>query len=151
MSDCRLLVAGAARNGSTAEYQRLVPPSCRKHLFFLGLIEDDERADLYASADLFVLPARFGGSFSIMALEALAAGVPIVSTPFVSRAHRGRHWQTVYLYDDYSLRAIGEKITLALQADNTRRIAQGRTIVEEYDWEATTRQILAVYAAALAG
>lgn len=143
--DCRVLIAGAARDGSTREYEHLVPPACRENVLFLGIVEDQERADLYACADLFVLPARFGGSFSIMVLEALAAGTPIVSTPFVSREYRGKHWDTVYLCDDYSPAAIGKKINDALAADNAERIARGREIAAEYDWQSVTRQICMIY------
>ncbi len=143
--DCRLLVAGAARDGSTAAYEQLVPETYEKNVHFLGRVEDHERANLYASADVFVLPARFGGSFSIMVLETLAAGTPIVSTPFVSSEHRGEHWQTVHLCNDYSATSIAAKINHVLSRNNAECIENGKKIVAEYDWKMVTKQLLAAY------
>ncbi len=142
---CRLLVAGAARNGSTAAYERLVPGHCRKNVTFLGAVADHIRPDLYASADLFVLPARFGGSFSIMVLEALAAGIPVVSTPFVDEKYRGAHWHTVQLTRDYTPAAIAATINRVLALDNGDIINEGKNIVKRYDWKNVTKQLLSSY------
>lgn len=147
--DCRLLVAGAARDGSTDDYEQLVPDTYKRNVHFLGIVEDHERANLYASADVFVLPARFGGSFSIMVLEALAAGTPIVSTPFVGSQHRGEHWKTVHICNDYSPASIADMINHVLGSDNTKSIEKGRRIVAKYDWKVVTKQLLAAYSQVL--
>lgn len=46
---------------------------------FLGFVEEEQKLELLASADLFVSPALFGESFGIVLLEAMATRVPIVA------------------------------------------------------------------------
>jgi glycosyltransferase involved in cell wall biosynthesis len=47
---------------------------------FLGLKVDDELAEIYASADIFVFPSRTD-TFGIVLLEALASGLPVAAYP----------------------------------------------------------------------
>jgi glycosyltransferase involved in cell wall biosynthesis len=84
----RLLIAG--EGPSRAQYQVQVdrlPPSIASRVLFLGAVWQ-ERPDLYASAQCFALGAR-KASFSILLLEALAAGLRVAALP---RRHelRGR-------------------------------------------------------------
>jgi phosphatidylinositol alpha-mannosyltransferase len=141
--DVRLLVAGDGPK--RAEYQAMIAPELRDRVVFLGLVQNEERPDLYASADLFVLPARFGGSFSILVLEALAAGAPVVSTPFVAPEHRDEHWRPVLLTRDYSPQAIADGVISALGRDLAERTALGRQVVQDYDWAQVGAKILRVY------
>lgn len=48
---------------------------------FLGRVTDRKLQELYAAADLFVLPTVAYEGFGMATLEALAAGVPVVGTP----------------------------------------------------------------------
>jgi glycosyltransferase involved in cell wall biosynthesis len=48
---------------------------------FLGRVPDTDLPDLYAAADLFVLPTVAYEGFGISTVEALAAGTPVVGTP----------------------------------------------------------------------
>lgn len=141
--DARVVVAGAGPQRE--EYEALLTPELRESVTFLGLIQNEERPDVYATGHCFVLPARFGGSFSIMVLEALAAGVPVVSTPFVAPEHRDEHWDPVHLTRDYSPSAIAEGIITVLNEDPTPRVALGRHVVAEYDWARIGERIEAVY------
>jgi len=73
----RLLMAGDGPMRQELEAQ--VPVELRDRVEFLGAMYD-ERPELFASASMFLLPARAVG-FSIMVLEAFAAGLPVVSLP----------------------------------------------------------------------
>ncbi|HEY2777672.1 MAG TPA: glycosyltransferase family 4 protein [Gaiellaceae bacterium] len=48
---------------------------------FLGRVAEEDLPDLYAGADLFVLPTVAYEGFGISTAEALAAGTPVVGTP----------------------------------------------------------------------
>jgi phosphatidyl-myo-inositol alpha-mannosyltransferase len=140
--DVRVIVAGEGRNG-TAEHEARVPPSLRDHVVFLGPVFE-ERADLYASAQLCVVPAR-SGTFSIIVLEALAAGVPVVATPFVAGHQRMRHFEPVTLSPDFSPPALARTILAALDEDPTLRVRRGRTIARELDWSRVGDRVLGIY------
>jgi phosphatidyl-myo-inositol alpha-mannosyltransferase len=140
--DVRLLIAGEGKNG-TADYEALVPPELRSRVVFLGAVYE-ERADLYATARLCVVPAR-SGSFSIIVLEALAAGVPVVATPFVPGWENERHWRPLQVSPDFSPEALSETVLGALAEDPGARIAHGRDVVRSYDWKEISRQVEMVY------
>jgi glycosyltransferase involved in cell wall biosynthesis len=50
-----------------------------KNIRFVGLINENERAIIYKSADLFCLPSRIE-CYPLTILEAMSAGVPVIST-----------------------------------------------------------------------
>ena len=50
-----------------------------KRVIFTGLFPEEEKPDLYALADVYVMPSR-GEGFGYVFLEALASGVPVVGS-----------------------------------------------------------------------
>jgi phosphatidyl-myo-inositol alpha-mannosyltransferase len=145
--DLRLLVAGEGKHG-IAEHQAMVPPEAKDHVVFLGSVFE-ERPDVYASARLCVVPAR-AGTFSIIVLEALAAGLPVVATPFVQHWQRERHFAPVEVLPDFTPATLADGILRVLAEDPARRIAEGQAVARAFDWEAVGAQIEAVYADVLA-
>jgi phosphatidylinositol alpha-mannosyltransferase len=140
--DVRLIVAGAGRNG-TEEHARRVPPELRDRVAFMGAVFA-ERADIYASARLCVVPAR-SGTFSIIVLEALAAGVPVVATPFIDGWEHLRHFEPVMVTPDFSPEAVARTVLAALDEDPTDRIALGQDIAREFDWSRVAAGIVDIY------
>ncbi|WP_433787038.1 glycosyltransferase family 4 protein [Actinomycetospora sp. CA-101289] len=74
----RLLVAGT---GSCSDWlaERARAARVRRSVRLLGHVDDDTLRDLLASADAAVLPSRYE-PFGITALEAAAAGAPLVAS-----------------------------------------------------------------------
>ncbi len=140
--DVRLLVAGAGKNG-IKDHQEMVPEAMRHQVVFLGPVYE-ERADVYASARLCVIPAR-AGTFSIIVLEALAAGAPIVATPFVQSWRSERHFEAVKVTADFTPESIADGVVQALAEDPTARIAKGKEIAASFDWSRVADQVLGVY------
>ncbi|MBE2234071.1 MAG: glycosyltransferase family 4 protein [Anaerolinea sp.] len=85
-SACHLVIAGGALwNNAQVEYEAAVSQalqadhlSGRVHL--VGKIERTAMAQLYAACDVVVAPSTCQEAFSLVALEALAAGKPVIAS-----------------------------------------------------------------------
>jgi glycosyltransferase involved in cell wall biosynthesis len=76
----RVAIAGTGALRGTLE--RLAAQlGLERDVRFLGRVAEEDLPDLYAGADLFVLPTVAYEGFGISTAEALAAGTPVVGTP----------------------------------------------------------------------
>lgn len=102
---------------------------------------------LQAECSVFLAPLRHGGGSKLKVLEAMAAGLPLVSTPQgVSglAVEAGTHY---LCGDDAQNLAEGIAQLLDLPATGTRIAEHGRTYVREmHDWSVAASQLEAVYA-----
>ena len=78
--EARLLIVGSGpMEASLREQRETLGLGAKVH--FAGAVSDDDLAAYYAAADLFVLPAcERSEAFGLVQVEALASGLPIVST-----------------------------------------------------------------------
>ena len=141
----RLLVAGDGPRRAALEAR--VPSDLRDRVVFLGPVYA-ERPDLFASASLFLLPARAVG-FSIMVLEAFAAGLPVVSLPALGTDRAGEHWSNVIMARNSTASAFAETVIDALGQTHIPRIARGREIAKAFDWTRIGSRIHDVFSNAL--
>jgi phosphatidylinositol alpha-mannosyltransferase len=139
--DLRLLMAGDGPMRAALEAQ--VPPELRARVEFLGAVYD-QRAELLASSSVFLLPARAVG-FSIMVLEAFAAGLPVVALPALGTDRAGDHWSNVIVAKDNSVAAFADAVTETLRGEQSERIARGRVIAESLDWDRVGHRIFDVF------
>ncbi len=97
---------------------------------FLGLKVDDELAEIYASADVFVFPSRTD-TFGIVLLEALASGLPVAAFPVAGPIDViGRHGPGVL---DENLQEASRR-ALAIARSEARAFAL------RYSWETSAQQ-----------
>lgn len=73
---CRLLIAGPD-DGQKKELQKLISRNGLKNVYFLGFVDDMEKAELFSLSDVFVHPSLSEG-FSISILEAMNYGLPVL-------------------------------------------------------------------------
>jgi len=108
----------------------------------------EELRHLYLAADLFVLPS-VAEQFPLVALEAMAAGTPVVATrtPWAQMSIR-EGWNGM-LVDVGDAGALAEKIRHVLDSpDEARRMgANAREFAREFDWAQVAREYAVVYAA----
>lgn len=102
---------------------------------FLGGLPDVEVRRAYAHSDMFCLPSVQEG-FGIVFLEAMAAGLPIVSTTAAAIPETVRHGETGILLPPGDVHAIAGALLLLL-SDPQRRAQYGQAAqaaVGTYDW-----------------
>jgi glycosyltransferase involved in cell wall biosynthesis len=123
------------------------------HVEFVHGVTDERIVELYAEAELAVVPSLYEG-FSLPAVEAMAAGVPLVATTGGAVGEVvGRDGTTAALVPPGDPGALATTI-LELLADPARRAAIGeagrRRVVERYSWQATASRTVDQYRALLA-
>jgi glycosyltransferase involved in cell wall biosynthesis len=137
LPDMRFLILGSV---GLAHAGRAPPPNVR----FLGVVDEDLRNTVLRLADVAVNPVVSGSGTNIKTLDCLAAGIPLLTTPFGARGILiGDGGQPLVVPRDGfhdALRAMRRDAALP----GERALRQGRQLIEErYDW--------AVIAAGLAG
>jgi len=124
----------------------------RGKVHFTGFRQDAGR--LIAGLDLFVLPSLFGEGMPMVVLEAMAAGIPVVSTPVEGIAEVIRHGENGSLVPsgevDGLARAIAELESNPALA--MRLGAAGReTVIEKYTTDRMVDGIEDVYSEVASG
>jgi glycosyltransferase involved in cell wall biosynthesis len=75
----RLVIAGGASPDARRWLDRIAGEPLKTHVFYKGYVPDDEREALYAGARALLLPSLDEG-FGLPVLEAMSAGVPVVTS-----------------------------------------------------------------------
>ncbi|HVM53643.1 MAG TPA: glycosyltransferase family 4 protein [Acidimicrobiales bacterium] len=120
---------------------------------FVYGVSDERIVELYAEAELAVVPSLYEG-FSLPAVEAMAAGVPLVATTGGAVGEVvGRDGTTAALVPPGDAGALATTI-LELMGDPDRRAAIGAAgrarVLSSYSWEATAANTVEQYRALLA-
>lgn len=146
----RLLLAG--EGPSRAQYEAQVaalPAPIAARVVFLGPVWE-ERAALYASAHCYALAAR-KASFSILMLEALAAGLRVAALPGEGTSRAGDHWALAEMAEAETPEAYAAALQRALAPPTAGSIAAARALARRHDWSVVVPKIRRVYEEALAG
>ena len=144
--DAKLILAG--KGGYTDHLIKMIQAlNMEESIQLAGFISDETRNELYAVADVAVFPSRYE-PFGIVALEAMAAGVPVIVGDVGGLSEVVEHGVTG-LSAPVSADGIAEAILQALQhpeaaADRARRAQE--VVKKQYSWESIATQTLAVYA-----
>lgn len=142
-----LVLVGPDENGHRAALEQQAQAlGIYDALRFVGSVPDDQKWTYYQEADLFVLPT-YSENFGIVIAEALAAGVPVLTTT-------GAPWGELEAHDcGWWVEPKQQEITKALRealgaSDATRAAmgARGRTLVREhYAWDEVASSMHGVY------
>ncbi|WP_430910123.1 glycosyltransferase family 4 protein [Methylobacterium sp. sgz302541] len=119
-----------------------------KAIRFTGYAEYETVPDLYRKADVFVSPTYAEG-FSNTILEAMAAGLAVVSTHSVGVSDCLRDEENGLMVDPGDVPALANALTRIVE-DEPLRLRLARDGLEEcrrvYSWGAVGRRIMEVYA-----
>jgi glycosyltransferase involved in cell wall biosynthesis len=121
---------------------RHLPPN----LAFTGTVNDGARRQLLAAADVALNPMRSGSGTNLKLVEYLAAGVPIVSTPFGARGLEVVDGEHLLLAEPDRFAETIHR-SLADPAAAARRAANGRDLaIWAYGWPSLGERLAAVLA-----
>jgi glycosyltransferase-like protein len=140
LSDVALVIAGGETLFDYRDYraqweQRAVDLGCGP--IVLGPVGHDELPSLVAGASVFAFPSTKEG-FGLAAMEALAAGVPLVTSdlPVFRELFDG----VAYLSAD-----LASALTAALSTSDPARRRAGQRLARRYTWAAAARRHLEFY------
>jgi glycosyltransferase involved in cell wall biosynthesis len=125
------------------------PTEYVRNLASENIIVDDTIEDIrdaYARADVFLAPIRIGGGTRLKILEAMAAGLPVVSTTIGAEGLEVTDGENILLADEPS--EFAGKINLLLKNPALRdKIGQaGRVLVrQKYDWKLSVAKLNQIY------
>lgn len=146
-SGWKMIVAGPDEAGHQQIVEAAIHQAGLQDDFaFTGSVYGDEKEALYRSAEVFVLPT-FTENFGLVVAEALACGVPVITT-------KGAPWEGLHTHRCGWWIDIGvEPLVAALREathlppDTLREMGQrGRTYIEQnFGWPGIAEQMHSVY------
>jgi glycosyltransferase involved in cell wall biosynthesis len=143
----RVTIAGPDEVGHRAELAQLLERLGLAHRFtFTGEADSARKAELFRSADLFVLPTHTE-NFGIVIAEALSHGVPVLTTrgaPWAVLEEIGAGW---WVPPGVEGLTTGLRAALAASDEELRRMGDiGRQYVEQaLSWPGTARRTVEAY------
>lgn len=142
-----LVIAGPDEAGHRAEIERVV----RRHgltqqVSLPGPVAPQDRLDVYATADLFILPS-YSESFGMAVGEALACGLPVITTtgtPWSQLTEQGCGWHVAP-----TVEGLAGALRDATSSDAATLDAMGEKgrdyVAVEFSWPAIAKRMVEVY------
>lgn len=142
-----ITIAGEGEDAYIEKLKNLCIEKEVDHLFnFVGGVYGRQKWELFAQADLFVLPT-YSENFGIVIIEALAAGVPVITT-------KGTPWKELEIHEcgwwiDLNVENLVYSIKESINISREELIAmgkRGRILVEErYDNKIVAKELFELY------
>lgn len=147
--DLRFLIVGGDSD-SDGELVRLRSLASKLgiegRVIFWGAVEHDKMPIFYNAAHACVI-ASYYESFSLVAVEALACGTPVVAPRVGGLATIIKDGEAGYLIDEFSSEVFAQRLEWLLGDKELRRRMgnAARPSVMDYAWSIVARQVLGVY------
>lgn len=143
----KLVLAGPDENGHQREVEQLADSlGVANQIEFTGSVTDQEKWQLYCESDLFILPS-FSENFGIVVAEALAAGIPVITTtptPWEVLRDRNFGW-----WVEPEIPELANALRNAVKLSDTERDSMGRAgaawATEQFGWDGIARQMIEFY------
>ena len=152
-SGVRLVIIGGDES-ARPEFDRLESIAdevgVREAMTFTGAVEHHLLPNYYRAADVVVMPS-FAESFGLVAVEAMACGVPVVASRVGGLASTIADGRTGYLVPWRCPEPFAEKIELLLRNEPLRDAlgAAGVERMRDYSWDSVVGELAALYASVI--
>jgi glycosyltransferase involved in cell wall biosynthesis len=141
-------IAGNGEKGYVAALQKLInDKGLSKEIHIIGPLYGETKLAAYHRADLFVLPT-YSENFGIVVAEALACGVPVITT-------KGTPWEELNTHNagwwiEIGAQSLAESLEKAIRLTNKERQQMGlngRKLIEKsYSIQSVASQTIELYA-----
>lgn len=152
LPQARAVIAGKGPEEYTRQLQETIARlGLQQRVQMIGFISDEERDRFYGVADVAVFPSRYE-PFGIVALEAMAAGIPVVVAEGSGLAEVVEHGRTGWHVARNSASALAQGILHVLrhpEAAQARAHEAQAVVRAHYTWDQVAAQTLAAYSQAL--
>ncbi len=139
-ADISYVIAGAGNDVRRLKH-KAISLGVAERVVFTGMVTEEEKADLYNLADLYVMPSR-GEGFGFVFLEALACGVPVVASRLDGGREAVRLGELGQLVDPTSRGEIRMAILDALGSGKKKSIPEGLEFFSFENFERRTHTII---------
>lgn len=142
----RLCIAGPDEEGYLQKLERQIRDlGINESVKYIGMVNAEQKSEVYHNADLFVLPT-YSENFGIVIAEALAHGVPVITT-------RGAPWADLETYScgwwiDIGVESLVNALREAIKLSDEERVAmgeRGQEYVRRYDWDKIAYKTINTY------
>ncbi len=142
----KLVIVGnrQARNFDERIDEAIKKYNLRNDVIFPGWVEDEDLPAFYKLADCFVFVSLYEG-FGIPVVEAMAAGLPVVSSDKSCLPEVGG--EAALYADPADSRKFASQINRILSDNNLRSelIKKGNELAQTYSWQKTAEKTLGIY------
>jgi UDP-glucose:(heptosyl)LPS alpha-1,3-glucosyltransferase len=137
----QVVIAGKASPGSYQETARRL--GCVDRLRFTGPLTTIE--DLYAAADVYVHPTWYDPC-SLVVLEALASGLPVITTRFNGAGELITEGREGFLLESPAdIRGLADRMGYFFETSRIPSMGiQARSLAEQFSWERNVEEMLRV-------
>ncbi len=144
--DVMLIVVGEGAEAS--HFQKLVQIlKIGDSVRFVGFVPNEDLPRFYASCDLYCVPTAIAEATSIVILEAMAMGKPIVASNFPGYQELLGDNENGLLFNPKDATDLATKIIQLLTDDDLRKrfITNGLKKAKEYDWQNIAKRVETFY------
>jgi phosphatidylinositol alpha-mannosyltransferase len=148
-NDIQLLIAGSGPDEN--KLREYVAELKIPRVTFLGFISDEEKIHQLHRADVFCSPARYGESFGIVLLEAMAAGVPTVAGDNAGYITTMKETGAISLVNPQDIIDFARRLEIMLFDENIRTVWQkwAKDYVKQFDYKEVVNMYESLYKKAL--
>lgn len=147
--DVKFLFAGADDKPGELEIikKKIIDNNIGEYVSFLGILSKKEMSSIYKKSDIFILPSYIEG-MPMTILEAMAAGLPVISTPVGGIPEVVEDCVNGFLVIPGDSKNLGDKIIELIENKELRNIIGNnnrKKIKERYDWNIIEQKLEVVY------